>query len=290
MPIQNGSLLPVTLGTQVDAKAVAFSVRIPWADFFTATSILPAKINLLSQFQTGRFTSVQAVYADNSTVPYQVRLTCDETGQTIVLPPFSQGFYKLLVSSSPTLTASLTVTQLVPGVVTPPVPCTTVLQFLNTKQDETQRQVGDTSLQSFSTELIFVAAVDVVPPYHDIAVPNVVVLPPPTTANTYLIIRSIALNVATLGYYPGPTFMGLRIGDPVTNYASAAWAGGDAANFGGEFNQVFTYEPPLIAPVVNTGLVMTVNPFIPTVGGPFPTGRGAVIVNAVITYGAVLIQ
>src|ERR1700733_7963911 len=71
------------------------SLQIYWQNIFNIVPTFPivATINLLMQYKTGQFTTIQAVWIDNSTVPYPVTLTSLETQQSITVPPFYQGMY-----------------------------------------------------------------------------------------------------------------------------------------------------------------------------------------------------
>lgn len=66
-----------------------------------------ATINLLQQFQTAQFTTIQAVYIDNSTCKVAVDFTCLETGQSVRCPAFGQGMYPLASAVAPIFTLAL---------------------------------------------------------------------------------------------------------------------------------------------------------------------------------------
>jgi hypothetical protein len=90
-------------------------------------------INLLQQYQTGQFTTIQAVWIDNSTVPTSVTLREIETGQTITCPAFSQGMYPIFSGVAPVFTASLNL-QPDPNYAVSIGACTTRIVFINTPQ------------------------------------------------------------------------------------------------------------------------------------------------------------
>lgn len=113
------------------------TVAIPWlaATGNAALPLLTANwaynINLLAQWQSGKFTTIQAVWVDNSTCPYAVRLTCAESAQSLLVPAFTQGLYPLLVQQAPVFTVTLIPAQFGTSLV---LACTTTLIFTNVPQ------------------------------------------------------------------------------------------------------------------------------------------------------------
>lgn len=49
---------------------------------------------------------VQAIYADNSTNPFHLSITCGISGQTVTWPPFTQGYQPVLVPNNPSFNIS----------------------------------------------------------------------------------------------------------------------------------------------------------------------------------------
>lgn len=126
---------PVLLGVRPPdregSKAVFY--RIFWNDLANAQNTFVAKLNLLAQFQTGQFTTIQSVFVDNSTVPEMVTVTCDETGFSFTVPPFAKGMYPICSASTPSFTLTLNESaDPVYGMAY--TTCTTKFAFFNTPQ------------------------------------------------------------------------------------------------------------------------------------------------------------
>lgn len=69
----------------------------------------PLEIDLAVPFQGGQFTTPQSVYVENRTATADVIFTNQATGQVLVFPKSSLGYYALLQPKSPlkfTLTSS----------------------------------------------------------------------------------------------------------------------------------------------------------------------------------------
>lgn len=60
-------------------------------------------IDLTQQYQQGQFTTLQAIYIDNSANGSTLTVTVNGTGQTIVAPKNSCGYYILLMPQPPKL-------------------------------------------------------------------------------------------------------------------------------------------------------------------------------------------
>lgn len=58
-------------------------------------------IDLTQAFNQKQFTTLQTVYIDNALNPSSLEIICSTTGQQIIAPPFSQGFYIMLQPSPP---------------------------------------------------------------------------------------------------------------------------------------------------------------------------------------------
>jgi hypothetical protein len=142
---------PTALGTRPLASEGSKVVNYPinWTEVNAANRNFTLQINLLSQYQSGQFTTVQAVYVDNSTNIYPVTIVCAESGQSVEIGPFSQGMFPLV--SSPAAQYAVTL-----GVVPYPVDAATFpfgstdLSFFNTPQApyETQALAGGTNFQT----------------------------------------------------------------------------------------------------------------------------------------------
>jgi hypothetical protein len=124
---------PVQIGTLPREGSKAIIVSLNWISAPTGGIVPTFQVNLLQQFQTGQFSSVQSVYVDNSSVPYSVTLVCNESGQTLQIPPFSQGTFPLLAETAPSFSASMRAFAN-PSYGTKILNCTTDLYFLNTPQ------------------------------------------------------------------------------------------------------------------------------------------------------------
>jgi hypothetical protein len=96
---------PVTLNTQPAERegSKAVPVTIAWASIIPdpQTLIPSVLVNLLSQYQTGQFTSVQACLIDNATCPNVITLLSLETGQRIIVPGFASVTAPLLCGPAP---------------------------------------------------------------------------------------------------------------------------------------------------------------------------------------------
>jgi len=155
------NLVPVSLDTlplsnREGSKCAYFNIS--WAAILAQYSNPPfvtAKLNLLQQFQTGNFTTVQAVYIDNSTCAAAVLVTCDQTGQNITLNAFSQGMFPIVCNYSP----SFTIQALFPysnGVIQYST-CTTKFFFLNTPQKPFVNTIDQLTTTSFVSNGTFSA-------------------------------------------------------------------------------------------------------------------------------------
>lgn len=76
-------------------KALPFNL-----DFTVADAYL---IDLTQQYNQKLFTSIQCVYIDNSLNPSPLQIICGTTNQVTTCPPFSQGFFELLLPTPPKL-------------------------------------------------------------------------------------------------------------------------------------------------------------------------------------------
>lgn len=121
-----------------------------WTQIFAgnASQGYSTTINLLQQFLSGQFTTIQAIYIDNSTNYYPVTVTAEDSGQTIFCAPFTQGMFPLVAANAAQFLVTL-------GVVAQPSGFTiavgsTKLFFFNTPQKpyETQQLGLGTNFQT----------------------------------------------------------------------------------------------------------------------------------------------
>lgn len=131
-------------------------MSVNWQLVYNTTAGFIDQINLLSQFQTGQFTTCQSVYVDNQTVPEMVTLVCNETGFTVRVPPFAKGIYPLLCSTAPTFTLTLNLCA-DPDYGYAYSACTTRLFFFNTQQGyfEDLPNFGGQNYNSYYNNFIF---------------------------------------------------------------------------------------------------------------------------------------
>jgi len=125
------NLLPVTIGVDPLEGSKVANFNIKWA---LTNPFGTYNVNLLQQYQTGQFVTVQAIYVDNSTCPYQVKILNQQTGQTIYIPAFTVGMYPILTSNNPSFICTLLYVN-DQQAATYLSAVTTRLYFLNSKQD-----------------------------------------------------------------------------------------------------------------------------------------------------------
>lgn len=95
--VQNTYPFPINLSLSPREGGKAVSVYINWND----GAPNPTYVNLLAQFNTGQFTSVQSVWVDNSTNMFPIFISCQQEQQTLFIPAFTQGLYPLVVGAAP---------------------------------------------------------------------------------------------------------------------------------------------------------------------------------------------
>lgn len=122
---QLGTLPPASQGSK------QVNVNIAWATVAVSAGVYTTPINLLAQFNSGQFTTVQAVYIDNLTCGYELILTVVETGFRVRVGAFSAGMFPLVCEQAPQFTASLNA--YTAGTFSLP-PGTSKLYFFNTPQ------------------------------------------------------------------------------------------------------------------------------------------------------------
>lgn len=127
------AITPINLDTVPSPRegSKAGLLTLFWSDVRAVNKTYVQPVNLLLSYQTGQFTTVQAILVDNSQTAYPVQVLSQSTGQRIIVPAYAQSMTPLLVSVAPQFTVSL----LVPSGVTVPVDRTqTQFWFLNTPQ------------------------------------------------------------------------------------------------------------------------------------------------------------
>lgn len=126
---------PITLNTLPAEGSRVVTVILPWSTALQTDGLTYlARWNFLAQFQSGQFSTVQAVLIDNNTVPYEVLLTEQELGQRIRIPPFAQGMYPVLAGPAPKFQAVLSANKDPSYNAFLPVVGTTTFFFLNVPQ------------------------------------------------------------------------------------------------------------------------------------------------------------
>lgn len=136
---QNTFPFPVTANANPPEGSKAVTVTVNWPGVFTATAGgFSTIINLLSQFQSGQFVTVQSVYIDNSTCAYAVSLVCSETQARVIAAPFTIGMYPILVG--PAAQFQVTIVALPSNAATLFPLGSTTFNFLNTPQRYFQSQ------------------------------------------------------------------------------------------------------------------------------------------------------
>lgn len=100
------AILPVKLGLLPPERELSktYAITQRWNDPNLVNGV--ATYNLLQEYQSGQFTTIQAIWIDNSTNSLAVRFTCLETGFTINVGPFTQGMYPLASNVAPIFTLS----------------------------------------------------------------------------------------------------------------------------------------------------------------------------------------
>jgi hypothetical protein len=119
---QNLNLVPINIG-RISSQSKAAIFTIKWAK---QPGIQATQINLQQQDSSGQFANVQAVYIDNTTCPFTVVLTCQQTNQAIIVDRFTNGYFPLIVTSSPLFDI-----ELLPASMQPFATMTTTFFFLN---------------------------------------------------------------------------------------------------------------------------------------------------------------
>jgi hypothetical protein len=135
------------------------ALQVYWNNIFAILPTFPIvqNINLLLQYNTGQLTTIQAVWIDNSTVPYPVTLLANETGQTINVPAFWQGMYPIFASTAPVFTLILNIMP-DPNYGQSIGACTTKLIFLNTPQRYFAKYAAIAAPFTYSNNITLTAA------------------------------------------------------------------------------------------------------------------------------------
>lgn len=295
------NLTPVWTEVAPNEGSKACFVSIQWAQTFASGTPGVAPLNFLQQYQTNKFTALQSVYVDNSTVPYEVRLTCNETQFLICIPPFTQGMYPLMCSNSPTFTVVLfyTVDQQSALV---NFNCTTDLTFLNTPQNRYQYELPKygNNFGNLTTLVDFVNAANVNPALDQYFWDSETQILPPAGPNTYYLLTALQLNIIQDGEYSTPQFDNeFFIEELFTNAPGGAnnwlryralfsWNG--TSSLPALLNANMTFDPPILTGNPNCGIAVRLSEQTPTIDGPFPDSSGRIRVGFTLCYGTVLIE
>jgi hypothetical protein len=179
------NLVPVTIGVDPTEGSKVAGFNIKWA---LTVPFGTYNVNLLQQYQTNQFVTVQAIYVDNSTCPYQVKILNQQTGQTIYIPPFTVGMYPILTGTNPSFICTLFyVNDQAAGTYLSAV--TTRLYFLNSKQDSyvATTPIYGNAFFNYSVNTPLAAGANEFQ----------AILPAPGQATSHYIINSISLFVGT---------------------------------------------------------------------------------------------
>lgn len=311
------NLLPVFTDVLPGEGSKVCSIKVQWASTFTTPPNGVVNINLLQQFQTNQFQAIQSVYIDNTTCPFQVSLTCNETGMKVIIPPFTMGMYPLLASQSPTFLAQLFYTaDPISGTIQ--YQCTTSFFFLNTPQNRFQYSLpahGNNS-GNFSNGLAFVNPANASQPLdHWNYLTGIPILPSPQPANQHWLITAVQATVVQYGYYgsvgsPRPTGeLGiLMIGEDSTgnntgivnvapNWLRWMLQFPTGVPTGAEVDPSYqatiaaistTFDPPIMSSIPSSGMILAYQGFMPDVG-QLPDGTGAMLIGITVCYGTVTI-
>jgi hypothetical protein len=175
------NLIPVNQGVAPTegSKSAAFSVL--WSNTKPFGTF---NMNLLQQYQSGQFTVVQSVFIDNSTCPYQVTVSNQQTQQTLRIPPFTQGMYPIISGANPSYVATLN------SVVDNPSgmsfsDITTSFFFLNTPQQPYQ-----ITLPNYGANFLVANGVLISPAMNTLSE-----IVPPGGSNVHYIINAIYLQI-----------------------------------------------------------------------------------------------
>lgn len=99
---------PVQIDTDPPEGSRAVAATVVWSQVRLTNPGYVTQINLLSQYQSGQFTTIQSVWVDNLSNPWPIILAVAETtGQRIYVPGNAQGLYPLIVPQAPIFTVTL---------------------------------------------------------------------------------------------------------------------------------------------------------------------------------------
>lgn len=299
------NLIPVWSEVAPGEGSKSCFVSVPWAQTFASGgSPGVAQLNFLQQYQTNKFTAIQSVYIDNSTVPYEVRVTCNETGFLICVPPFTQGMYPLMCSNAPTFTLVLfydTDTQSK----TVNFNCTTDFLFLNTPQNRYQYELPKygNNFGNLTTLVNFTDAANANPALGQYYWNSETQILPPAGANIYYLLTSLQLVIIQDGVYtPNPPNQfdnEFFIEELFTNAVGGAqnWLRYRALfswNVNTSpptlFNESILFDPPILTSNPNTGLAVRLTEATPNGGGVFGDGSGQIRAGFTLCYGTILIE
>jgi hypothetical protein len=199
---------PLTLGTIPPEGSKGVRVTVNWDSPQVNVALgYSFPINMLAQYQSGQFTSVQAIFVDNSNVPFAVQINCEGIGQAIWVPPFSQGMFPIFVSQAPIFTVNLQVLG-APGTL---LKSSTDVTFLNTPQSyyvNTQPPFGN----GFGTLLVTAF----------LTTTNFVNILPPLMSQRYLI-SGVQITLSTLTGWPTTQFVPVTLSEDAGSSSPIFW-------------------------------------------------------------------
>jgi hypothetical protein len=268
------NLIPVSNNVQPSEGSKSAQFNVLWS---LTKPVGTVQFNFLQQYQSGQFTTVQAVYIDNSTVPYAVNLVCNQTGHVIIVRAFSQGMFPVVASTSPSFTATLEMfTDQTTGIVLDN--CTTRFFFLNSPQVPYTTDVSQ--LENI--------ALTAVPPEF---APSGIVFQilPPAGPNVHYVINFFSTSVTLTG--DAPASLTIQLGEmgntvsgnpPGSTFATRVLIAQNVLTDGiGSGTLMTTFPEGLLCFIANNGLGLLVD--------GIPTGAGAVV-SFTLAYSLVTIQ
>lgn len=270
-----GVPLPVEIGTVPGTVegSKCVTATLAWDTIRSQTGAYVASLNLLSQFNTGQFTTVQAVYVDNLTVAYTLSIVCSGTGQRIIVPPFSSGMYPLIVGgNAPTL--SLTLNNSATGFIADALPAgTSTLQFLNTPQKsyETRGGLNGSNFQcsGYSTSLPLNAA-------------NGLINLAGIGANDHIALNSLTLGIWASAAWPYNEMNWVMLKDSIGGYTlwCDSFGASTTSTYGMAYHVNIIFPTPVITKTGGAGITISLMRYI----------TGNIYYDAAFTYNILTIQ
>jgi len=241
------SILPINQDTIPKEGSKGLPLSVSWPSQRIANDgTMVYSINLLQQFQTGQFTSIQAVWIDNTTNAFAVQLIALETGEIVRCPAFAQGMFPLATSVAP------------------------VFNLVNLIANQTGLAVnlpGSTRLIFFNTPQRYFVSSDGVALKGEMAV---------TSVSQIGAGSQVVINAATLGATPGTNLFlrllafRLQLLDLTGGGTGNGFAGNDLilaslvhSGFGTIFDYYFNVSAATFGLNGDTGMVTLPEPAIP---------------------------